>query len=206
MKMNKHDFFKKLLAAIGALLGTGAVGLAGYTTYIAVDTFFEEIGTSNPFGSTSAATSEGSVGELLSGLTVAPFDVTTGNPIGGTGLGVLGVGTGGVLTSSSSSPDEEVLVKDGGGNLHRFKFWLFKKDLTAYREIERRADAVDKMVHGKRQKSWDAPALVMEDRAAYDCVHGLLNGSCTSAKLHETLMVLEETLSRVTERSCGKVN
>lgn len=204
MKINKRDFFKKLPAAIGALLGTGAVGLVGSTTYIAVETFFEEIGTSNPFGNTSAATSEGSVGELLSGLAVVPFDVTTGNPIGGTELGVLG--TGGVLTSSSSSPDKEVLVEDGGGNLHRFKFWLFKRDLTAYREIERRADAVDKMVHGKRQKSWDAPALVMEDRAAYDCVHGLLNGSCTSAKLHETLMVLEETLSRVTERSCGKVN
>ena len=204
MKMNKRDFFKNLLAAIGALLGTGAIGLAGYTTYIAVETFFEEIGTSNPFGNTSAATSEGSVGELLSGLTVAPFDVTTENPIGGTGLGVLG--TGGVLTSSSSSPDGVIVFKGNGGILQKVKFWLFKKDLTAYREIERRADAVDKMVHGKRQKSWDAPALVMEDRAAYDCVHRLLNGSCTSAKLHETLMVLEETLSRVTERSCGKVN
>ena len=170
--------FKKIMTVIGSILGTGAVGGVGFS-FVAVcggvvDSVCENLGTADPYGNTSAMSSEGSVGDLFSGV----GDITTVNPVHGTTL--TAAGAAGVWTTTKPDDVIEILI-----------FW---KDEMPYSIIERKADSIYRTINDDQTDCYSYPALIANSKDSLSHMDRLLKNQHSIGKMQETLSTLEKVL------------
>lgn len=181
------DFWGVLGGILGAGLGTGGIVLAGYTFYVPFESTLEDLGTENPTDTTSAMTSEGSVGDGLSDLSVIPGDITSENPVGGTAIGVLSSGAAYSSTIGSEDPMWEVLI-----------FW--RKDETPYSSVEKRAALLYQKIHNDCADCYRFPAIVVDGEGDFLNASSFFDGAASPGKMQETLGIAETVLTRILEQ------